>query len=228
MQAHCRSTLNITTHTMEAPFLTGKRKHLIDTLRKAGISNETVLDAMLRVKRHLFVNDSAFMEHAYDNKAFQIGCGQTISAPYTVAFQSMLLNIKRGEKILEIGTGSGYQTAVLLELGAKVFSIERQKELYDKTKPLLQKLNYKAMLYYGDGYKGLPLEAPFDKIIVTAGAPYIPNELIEQLKLNGTMIIPVGDGAEQKMNLVHNTTAGITTTEVGDFKFVPMLKNRQF
>ncbi|MBC7412144.1 MAG: protein-L-isoaspartate(D-aspartate) O-methyltransferase [Bacteroidia bacterium] len=213
---------------MEAPFLTGKRKHLIDTLRKAGISNEIVLDAMLRVKRHLFVNDSAFMEHAYDNKAFQIGCGQTISAPYTVAFQSMLLDIKRGEKILEIGTGSGYQTAVLIELGAKVFSIERQKELYDKTKPLLQKLNYKAMLYYGDGYKGLPLEAPFNKIIVTAGAPYIPNELISQLKPNGIMIIPVGDGAEQKMKLVHKSLTGITTTEVGDFKFVPMLKNRQF
>jgi protein-L-isoaspartate(D-aspartate) O-methyltransferase len=213
---------------MEPAFLTGKRKQLLETLRTVGINDTNVLDAMMRVKRHLFVNDSAFMEHAYDNKAFQIGCGQTISAPYTVAFQSMMLDIKRGDKVLEIGTGSGYQTAVLVELGAKVFSIERQKELYDKTKPLLHKLNYKAMLYYGDGYKGLPLEAPFDKIIVTAGAPYIPEELVAQLKTNGTMIIPVGDGADQKMQLVQSINNTITITEVGDFKFVPMLKNRQF
>ena len=214
---------------MEPAFLTGKRKQLIETLRNTGITNQLVLDAMQRVKRHLFVNDSAFMEHAYDNKAFQIGCGQTISAPYTVGFQSMMLDIKRGEKILEIGTGSGYQTAVLLELGAKVFSIERQKELYDKTKPLLQKLNYKAMLYYGDGYKGLPLEAPFDKIIVTAGAPYIPEELVAQLKPNGRMIIPVGEGGEQQMKLVQKSLNNtIEITEVGNFKFVPMLKNRQF
>lgn len=213
---------------MEPAFLTGKRKQLIETLRNVGIADQAVLDAMQRVKRHLFVNDSAFMEHAYENKAFQIGCGQTISAPYTVGFQSMMLDIKRGEKILEIGTGSGYQTAVLLELGAKVFSIERQKELYDKTKPLLLKLNYKAMLYYGDGYKGLPLEAPFDKIIVTAGAPYIPEELVAQLKPNGRMIIPVGEGAEQKMQLVQRINNTIEITEVGDFKFVPMLKNRQF
>ncbi len=213
----------------EPHFLIGKRKQLIDKLKDLGITNQAVLDAMLKVKRHCFVNDSAFVDHAYENKAFQIGCNQTISAPYTVAFQSTMLAIQKGEKVLEIGTGSGYQTAILLELGAKVFSVERQKELFDKTKVLLQQLNYKAKLYYGDGYKGISLDAPFDKIIVTAAASHIPSALVEQLNINGKMIIPVGEGEKQIMKLItkdqHNNT---TIIDVGDFKFVPMLKDRQF
>src|SRR5438876_923114 len=159
----------------------GMRKKLIDGIRLKGITDEEVLQAMMKVQRHLFM-DKAFLNQAYSDYAFQIGAGQTISQPYTVAYQTSLLNVKKGDKALEIGTGSGYQTCVLVELGAKVFSIERQKELFDKAKDFLPSIGCQAKLFYGDGYKGLPAFAPFDKILVTCGAPVIPQELIKELK----------------------------------------------
>ena len=171
--------------------------------------------------------DNAFIRFAYEDNAFPIAAGQTISQPYTVAFQSSLLQVKKGEKILEIGTGSGYQTAVLLELGAKAFTVERQKALFDKTKKLLPQMGYSPKFFYGDGYKGLPAFAPFSKIIVTAGAPYIPEDLVTQLSPNGRMVIPVGDGDSQKMLLITKNQNGATQKqEYGDFAFVPLLKNK--
>ena len=170
----------------------------------------------------------ALLDHAYSDKALKIGAGQTISHPFTVAFQSEKLNIEKGDKILEIGTGCGYQTAVLLEMGAKVYSIERQKELYDKTKVFLPALGYKgARLVYGDGYKGLPQYAPYDKIIVTAAAPYIPEDLLAQLKVGGLLIIPLGEGEEQVMNLIEKKSGTeFEKHTFGKFKFVPMLQNK--
>jgi protein-L-isoaspartate(D-aspartate) O-methyltransferase len=170
----------------------------------------------------------ALLDHAYSDKALKIGAGQTISHPFTVAFQTEKLNIVRGEKVLEIGTGCGYQTAVLLEMGAKVYSIERQKELYDKTKLFLPMLGYKATrLVYGDGYKGLPQFAPFDKIIVTAAAPYIPEDLLAQLTIGGILIIPLGEGEEQVMNvIVKKSGTEFAKQAFGKFKFVPMLQNK--
>ena len=175
----------------------GLRRILVAELRQKGIVDERVLEAIDKIPRHLFL-DSTFLNHAYENKAFPIGAGQTISHPFTVAFQTELLQLKKNDKVLEIGTGSGYQTAVLCELGAKVFSIERQKLLFDKTKPFLEKLNYKAKLIYGDGYAGLEAFAPFDKVIVTAGAPFIPEPLKKQLKIGGILVIPVGENENQK------------------------------
>ncbi len=170
--------------------------------------------------------DSSFEAFAYRDKPFPIGADQTISQPYTVAFQTELLEIKKGNKVLEIGTGSGYQACVLLELGAKVFSIERQKLLYDKTRLLLRKLEYNPKLFYGDGYKGLPTFAPFDKIIITAGAPDIPKDLLLQLKIGGIMIIPVGGEEGQKMIRIKKISdTEFEKTEHGDFAFVPLLKN---
>jgi protein-L-isoaspartate(D-aspartate) O-methyltransferase len=205
----------------------GKRKQLIELLKEKGFKNEEVLAAMERVPRHAFL-DSAFVNIAYENKAFPIGEGQTISHPATVACQTELLNLKKGDKVLEIGTGCGYQTAVLLEMGAKVYTIERQQKLYEKTKFLLPQLGYNTRFFYGDGYKGLPLHAPFDKIIVTAGAPYIPQDLLLQLKENGGMlVIPVGEGEEQTMNLIiRREKMQFDRTELGKFKFVPLLKNK--
>ncbi len=162
----------------------GLRKQLVDGLREKGIRSESVLEAINKIPRHFFL-DKVFVKQAYTNMAFQIGAGQTISHPYTVAFQSQLLDIKKGDKVLEIGTGSAYQTAVLCELGAKVFSIERQKELYLKSKQIIPKLNFNPKLKYGDGYVGWPTYAPFDKIIVTCGAPFIPEDLKTQLKVGG-------------------------------------------
>ena len=171
----------------------GLRKQLVNTLVDKGIKNQAVLDAIGSIPRHLFI-DSGFLEHAYQDKAFPIGASQTISQPYTVAFQSELLEVKQGYKILEIGTGSGYQTAVLCVLGAHVYSIERQLELFKKTSQFLPKIGYVAKrLIFGDGYKGLKEEAPFDSIIVTAGAPYVPKPLLSQLKVGGRLVIPVGD-----------------------------------
>lgn len=217
---------------IDSPLHKGKRKNMIDRLRLKGIKDERVLQAMMRVPRHLFIDglgNTAFVEHAYNDNAFQIGCGQTISHPYTVAFQTEKLNIQKGDKVLEIGTGSGYQTAVLLEMGARVFSIERQKGLFDKTKPFLEQLNYKAKLFYGDGYKGRPLDAPFDKIIVTAGAPFIPEDLLKQMKVGGIMIIPVGEGKAQEMNLIKKTgDFEFNKIILGEFRFVPMLENKQW
>ena len=173
----------------------GMRKNMLDELRQKGIEDERVLEAMDKVPRHWFL-DEVFLEIAYQNKAFPIGCEQTISHPYTVARQSELLKIKKGEKVLEIGTGCGYQTSILFFLGAKVFSIERQKDLYLNTKQMLSDLRLRAHLKYGDGYKGLPAFGPFDKIIVTAGAPIIPKPLLQQLAVGGRLVIPVGEGKQ--------------------------------
>lgn len=210
----------------------GMRKRLVDQLKTKGIVNSDVLKAIEKIPRHLFFDQStarpAMLEHAYSDKALQIGAGQTISHPYTVAFQTEKLEVKPGEKVLEIGTGCGYQTAVLVEMGAKVFTIERQKELYDKTKLFLPYLGYRAVrFFYGDGYKGLPNHAPFDKIIVTAGAPYLPNDLLIQLKVGGILVIPIGEGAEQEMNILKKTSAQSFEKQIiGKFKFVPLLQNK--
>lgn len=204
----------------------GMRKKLIDEIRSKGIEDENVLAAMYKVPRHFFF-EPAFLNQAYADQAFRIGAGQTISQPYTVAYQSALLKVKKGEKVLEIGTGSGYQTSILMELGAKVFTIERQKELFDKAKTFLPALGYNAKLFYGDGYKGLPAFAPFDKIIVTCGAPFVPPDLIAQLKVNGIMVIPVGAGDVQVMTVVIKTGPdSFETHELKNFRFVPMLENK--
>jgi len=201
----------------------GERKNLIQHLRKRGIVSEQVLEVMADIPRHFYFHKD-FWEHAYEDKAFQIGAGQTISHPHTVAYQTQLLEIKSTDKVLEIGTGSGYQTAILLKLGAEVYTIERQKELFDKTKKLLQFLNFKPRFFYGDGSKGIPAFAPFDKIICTAGSPNIPNNLLAQLRIGGKMVIPVGDENSQKMNLVVRVTEQEFHTEVLDsFRFVPLI-----
>ena len=204
----------------------GLRLKLVDGLREKGINDQKVLTAISKIPRPSFI-DKAFLEFAYQDKAFPIGSGQTISHPYTVAYQTELLEVKPYEKVLEVGTGSGYQTAVLLELKAQVFSIERQKELYRKTKDFLPKLGYQAMFFYGDGYKGLEKFAPFDKIIVTAGAPFIPEDLVAQLKVGGRMVIPVGGADTQKMILiVKKSEKDIEQTVLGDFSFVPLLRKK--
>ncbi|MFT6716587.1 MAG: protein-L-isoaspartate(D-aspartate) O-methyltransferase [Saprospiraceae bacterium] len=204
----------------------GMRKNMLQELSKKGISNLDVIKAMEEVPRHLFL-DNAFLEIAYENKAFPIGCGQTISHPYTVAFQSQMLNIKKGDKVLEIGTGCGYQTSVLAKLGAKVFSIERHRPLFMKTKALLKKLSIRATLFYGDGYAGQKAFAPFDKIIVTAAAPFIPDALVQQLAVNGLMIIPVGEGKNQTMMFITKKDDGtVSKEEKGVFSFVPMLEDK--
>jgi len=204
----------------------GMRRKLIEELAAKGISDKRILDAFEAVPRHYFL-DNAFAEQAYSNMAFQIGSGQTISHPYTVAFQTALLDVKKGDKILEIGTGSGFQTSILCEVGAKVFSIERHKELHLKAKNILRHLNYSARLSFGDGYKGLPTFAPFDKIIITCGAPDVPAALVEQLKVGGVMIIPIGEGAEQQMKrITKNSETDLTEEDFGVFKFVPMLENK--
>ena len=206
----------------------GMRKILIEGIRKKGILDETVLSAMVRVPRHFFF-DPAFLNQAYSDNAFQIGAGQTISQPYTVAYQTSLLKIGKNEKVLEIGTGSGYQTCILLELGAKVFSIERQKELFDKSSALLKRMNYLPKLFYGDGYKGLPGYAPFDKILVTCGAPFVPEELVKQLKIDGVMVIPIGAGEIQVMTIIRKISENeIEKQELTEFRFVPMLENKEW
>jgi protein-L-isoaspartate(D-aspartate) O-methyltransferase len=204
----------------------GLRKKMVELLMELQITDNKVLEAMSTVPRHLFF-EPAFLEFAYENKAFPIAAGQTISQPYTVAFQTQLLEIQKGDKVLEIGTGSGYQTAVLCEVGAKVFSIERQRALYLKAKETLDKLGYRAKTFYGDGYLGKPAFAPFDKVIVTCGAPFIPQELIKQLKVGGLMVIPVGNEI-QKMQLIVKTDEA-NNYEIqshGSFKFVPMLEKK--
>ncbi len=210
----------------------GKRKRLVEQLRIKGIGNTDVLNAIEKIPRHLFFDPStgrpAMLEHAYSDKALPIGAGQTISHPFTVAFQTEKLEIQQGEKVLEIGTGCGYQTAMLVEMGAKVFTIERQKTLYDKTKLFLPYIGYKTIrFFYGDGYKGLPQHAPFDKIIVTAGAPYIPNDLLVQLKVGGIIVIPIGEGEQQEMNVLKKISEQAFEKQViGKFKFVPMLQKK--
>jgi len=204
----------------------GLRKKLIDELRQKGIENEDVLQAMNAIPRHWFCFESAFLPYAYQDKAFQIGYGQTISQPYTVAFQSSLLNAKKRDKVLEIGTGSGYQTAVLAKMGLKVFSIERQQGLFEKSHKLLDAMNIKARCYYGDGYKGKPAFAPFDRILVTCGAPFVPEDLLKQLKVGGRMVIPVGEfnGVQRMMTYDKKSETEIVSEDHGDFQFVPMLE----
>jgi len=204
----------------------GLRKQLVETVRAKGISDEQILGAIEKIPRHFFL-DSTFQNLAYEDKPFPIGAGQTISQPFTVAFQTQLLQVKKRDKILEIGTGSGYQACVLLELGAIVYTIERQKSLYQKTKLFLPSIGYNPKFFYGDGYKGLPAFAPFDKIIVTAGAPYIPEMLLNQLKNGGIMVIPVGEGDVQKMiTVVKSVTGEVSIHEHGAFRFVPLLGDK--
>ncbi|MDO9512134.1 MAG: protein-L-isoaspartate(D-aspartate) O-methyltransferase [Bacteroidales bacterium] len=204
----------------------GLRKRLVEEIKKKGINQQPVLDAIESIPRHLFL-DPVFLEFAYQDKPFPIGCEQTISQPYTVAFQTQLLEIKARDKVLEVGTGSGYQACVLLEIGARVYSIERIKKLYEKTKLFLPKIGYRPKLFYGDGYKGLPTFAPFDKIIITAGAPFIPDELIDQLKPGGILVAPIGVGGVQTMVRWIKQLDGVLTKEThGSFAFVPMLENK--
>ena len=202
------------------------RNHLAQLLIDKGIADKKVLDAVREIPRHLFM-DSSFEGHAYQNKAFPIAANQTISHPYTVAFQTELLQLEEGQKVLEIGTGSGYQTAILLNLKVKVYSIERQLELFKKTNIFFKKMGYRPKkLIFGDGYKGLPEQAPFDRIIVTAGAPEVPKALLSQLKVGGRLVIPIGF-EEQIMTLfVRTTKMEFSKTEYGSFKFVPLLENK--
>ena len=204
----------------------GLRKKLIDILRKKGITDENVLKAMNEVPRHFFF-DSSFLEFAYEDKAFPIGSGQTISQPYTVAFQTELLQVSAGMYVMEVGTGSGYQASVLAEMGAKVFSIERQKNLYESLKILNPPLNYRIRLFYGDGYAGLPAHAPFDRILITAAAPFIPEALINQLGVGGILVAPVGKHDIQIMTRVTKLSeTDIITDTYGSFRFVPMLTDK--
>jgi protein-L-isoaspartate(D-aspartate) O-methyltransferase len=203
------------------------RKQLIETIRRKGISDMNVLNTMGKIPRHFFF-DSSFLEYAYEDKPFPIGSGQTISQPYTVAIQTELLQVKKGEKILEIGTGSGYQACILAEMGAKVFTIERQKMLYDKTSKLLPMLGFGSIrMFYGDGYKGIPAFAPFDKIIITAAAPFIPEALKTQLKTGGIIVAPLGPHETQVMTtMIKITEDKFETREHGYFRFVPMLEDK--
>ena len=204
----------------------GLRNKLVQEIKNKGISDLKVLNAIQSIPRHLFM-DSSFLDHAYQDKAFPISAGQTISQPYTVAFQSELLKISKGDKILEVGTGSGYQTAVLCELGAVVYSIERQKELFKKTSLFLPKIGYyPKKLIFGDGYEGFENEAPYNSIIVTAGAPFIPKMLLSQLKINGKLIIPVGEKIQKMTVITRVSKEKFDKIEYGEFQFVPLLKEK--
>lgn len=203
----------------------GMRRQLINELRQKGISDEKILDAFNAIPRHYFL-DLVFENQAYSNVAFQIGAGQTISHPYTVAFQTQLLEIKKGDKVLEIGTGSAFQTCILCQLGAKVFTIERQRELFLKANFIIKQFNFTPKTFYGDGYKGQPAFAPYDKILITCGAPFVPPALLEQLKIGGYLVIPVGDLNSQEMIRIKKLDETNFEQETfGDFSFVPMLEN---
>ena len=202
----------------------GLRNQLVDTIERKGIKDKRVLEAIRNIPRHLFM-DSGFIDFAYQDKPFPIAADQTISQPYTVAFQTELLQVKPKDKILEVGTGSGYQAAVLIEMGAEVYSIERQKELYNKTRKFLPEIGFvPKRLIYGDGYKGLPEKAPFDGIIVTAGAPFVPKPLLKQLRINGRLVIPVGENTQKMTLIIRKSEKEFEKHEFGDFRFVPMLK----
>ena len=204
----------------------GKRKQLVEILVQKGITNKKVLNAIGTIPRHLFM-DSGFVDHAYIDKAFPIGAEQTISQPFTVAKQTELLNLEKGAKILEIGTGSGFQTAVLIEMGMHVFSIERQNELFKKTKLFLPKLGYRAKkLIFGDGYKGFKEEAPFDGIVVTAGSPFVPKPLMSQLKIGGRFVIPIGSENQIMTLITRISQTEFKKEEFGEFRFVPLLENK--
>jgi len=202
------------------------RQQLVEVVKSKGVTDENVLKALSKVPRHLFM-DSGFLDHAYQDKAFPIAADQTISQPYTVAFQTQLLQVKKDDKILEIGTGSGYQCAVLCEMGAKVYSIERQLELFKLTSKFLPKLGYRAKkLIFGDGYKGLNEEAPFDGIIVTAGAPFVPKPLLSQLKIGGRLVIPVGEATQVMTLYIRKGPKDFEKHEFGEFRFVPLLEDK--
>lgn len=205
----------------------GMRKKLIESIRSKGITSKSVLDAMMAVPRHYFF-ESSFLEFAYDDKPFPIGAGQTISQPFTVAFQTQLLDVRKGEKVLEIGTGSGYQACILASLGTKVYTIERHKSLAKKAREFLPKIGFNTIkVFYGDGFAGLPTFAPFDKILITAAASHIPEKLIEQLKPGGLMVLPLGEGDLQTMTVVRKTPEGeILKEKHGTFRFVPMLPDK--
>ena len=203
------------------------RRQLAKIVKTKGIKDEGVLAAIGKIPRHFFLLDSALVEHAYEDKAFPIGASQTISQPYTVAFQTELLEIKPNDSILEIGTGSGYQTAILLELRAKVFTIERQQELFKKTKLFFGKMGYRPKkMIFGDGYKGLPEDAPFDGIIVTAGAPFVPKPLLSQLKVGGKLVIPVGSEEQIMTRYIRKSEKEFEKEELGVFRFVPLLEDK--
>ncbi len=205
----------------------GLRERLVNSLREKGINKENVLDAMLKIPRHFFMANG-FEERAYQDNAFPIAAGQTISQPYTVAFQTSLLEIKPHDKVLEIGTGSGYQTAVLMEIGAKVYSLERQKELYKSAQLILRKLGYIPSCFFKDGYEGLPTYGPFDKILITAGAPEMPKSLLEQLKIGGIIVAPIGKSDSQDMiKMTRISETEFNTENLGKFAFVPMLKGKK-
>ncbi|VAW25636.1 Protein-L-isoaspartate O-methyltransferase [hydrothermal vent metagenome] len=204
----------------------GLRNQLVKIIEEKGIVDKNVLSAISNVPRHLFM-DSGFVHFAYQDKPFPIAANQTISQPYTVAFQTELLQVKPNHKILEIGTGSGYQTAILIEMGAKVFTIERQNELFKKTKLFLPKIGYKPKkIIFGDGYKGLPENAPFDGIVVTAGAPFVPKALLAQLKIGGRLVIPVGEETQIMTLFVRTGVKDFEKQELGNFRFVPLLKKK--
>jgi len=203
----------------------GLRKKLAALIKAKGIKDENIIAAIEKIPRHLFM-DSSFTEFAYQDQPFPIGCGQTISQPYTVAFQTELLEISKGDKVLEIGTGSGYQACVLLELGAKVFTIERQKSLFQKTKTFLPTIGYRPRMFFGDGYAGLPAYAPFDKIIVTAGAPFVPIALKYQLKIGGILVVPVGEGVQIMYKLKKLSENEFEEKQHGTFRFVPLLEDK--
>ncbi|PKP24723.1 MAG: protein-L-isoaspartate O-methyltransferase [Bacteroidetes bacterium HGW-Bacteroidetes-2] len=204
----------------------GKRQQLVKIIEGKGILNKEVLAAIGKIPRHLFI-DSGFEGHAYEDKPFPIGADQTISQPYTVARQTELLEVKKGDKILEIGTGSGYQAAVLIEMGAQVYTIERQKELFKKTSLFLPKIGYRPKKHiFGDGYKGFPEYAPFDGIIVTAGAPFVPKPLLEQLQIGGRLVIPVGQKVQIMTVFTRKSEKEFEKIEYGEFRFVPMLEDK--
>lgn len=204
----------------------GQRLKLVRSLRKKGIKDERVLEAIEKIPRHYFM-ESGFEQFAYKDQAFPIAKGQTISQPFTVAFQTELLDLQKHEKVLEIGTGSGYQTAILLEMGAKVYSVERYRDLYLKAKKNLDEMGYQPYLFYGDGYKGQPNYAPYDKILVTAGASKIPQELIDQLKVGGKMVVPLGSQLGQDMTVVEKTGENdIEKHKHGSFIFVPLIRGK--
>ncbi|MCH1406252.1 MAG: protein-L-isoaspartate(D-aspartate) O-methyltransferase [Schleiferiaceae bacterium] len=208
------------------PYYQGQRAIMCSDLKAKGLAGEAVLGAMNRIPRHLFL-ESSFHQHAYQDKAFPIAADQTISHPSTVAWQSELLELRPGMKVLEIGTGSGYQAAVLCELGVKLFSIERQKALFDFSKKMLLQLGYRAELKFGDGFKGMPVFAPFDRVIVTCGAPFVPKALLAQLTAGGIMIIPVGEGTQKMVKITKQSDGSFVQKVLGDAAFVPMLKDRE-
>src|ERR1700748_3641490 len=205
----------------------GLRRQLVEVVRQKGITDERVLEAILHIPRHFFM-DSAFDKIAYEDRAFPIGEGQTISQPYTVAYQSQLLEIKPYDKVLEIGTGSAYQACVLAEMGAQVFTIERQRKLFDRNKQFTYLKKYPRLkFFFGDGFEGLPTYGPFDKVIVTAAAPFIPPKLVEQLKPGGRMVIPVGEGSVQRMlRLTRKPDGSVTEESFDNFSFVPMMEGK--